>query len=535
MQILRKRVGVYPPEELAKRRLTFDSLAEIVPVVFEAFMPETASLPDACIFLGQDHPLAQRLGVPCYVWEKNPTTFTSCPTEVKFSSWASLHCAIRGQLLIESEPRNISPCSVEEGDTVIASVADIPVWAVRGSVHHVSAEPPQLAGDELLYSHFIPERWLGLLPLLQFLRWLTAAIDWQAPPLRACVIFDDPSLHSLTYGHLDFRRVAQDAQARNYHVAIATVPLDAWYVNRRAARLFREQSDYLSLAVHGSEHAWCELNGGPESQLVRLAQALRRIDALEKKGGLRVSPVMLAPHGVCSEPTTDLMLKLGYEGMAMRTDLLLDWTRARRWPLHFGLDNVLWVGSGFPVIYRFRLRPNTTKIRLTAFLRQAIVPYGHHWDCSSGLDLLRGITDAINSIGARWEDLQSIMRSNYQTRTTGDLLQVQMGSRCVKVTIPEHVNSISVQRPWMAETDIERLACTDAGGSSRELLTGPVTDPIKVTPGSQIIVRALPKEEVNYRTLAAPRVRIWPIVRRVLVEARDRLTPVSWAATWRRG
>jgi hypothetical protein len=60
MQISKKRVGVHPPEELTKRRLVFDSLAELFPVVFEAFFPDTSSPPDACVFLGQDHPVASR-------------------------------------------------------------------------------------------------------------------------------------------------------------------------------------------------------------------------------------------------------------------------------------------------------------------------------------------------------------------------------------------------------------------------------------------------------------------------------------------
>jgi hypothetical protein len=534
LKISKKRIGIYPPQELNKRQSTFDSVAEIVPVTFEPFSPETSSLPDACVFLGQDHPVTQRLGIPCYVWEKKPVSFTSDSTKVKFASWAWLHHAIRGQILAESDPRNISSCSVEERDTVMATVADHPVWSVRGPVHRVSIEPPHLSDNELLYSHFVPERWLGLLPFLHFLRCVSADIDWQAPPQRACVVFDDPNLHTLTYGHLDFRKIARDAKARNYHVAIATVPLDAWYVNREAARLFKEHSDYLSLAIHGSEHTWCELNGSNPNQLSRLAQGLRRIDVLEQKAEIGVSRVMLAPHGACSEQAMELMLRLGYEGLAIRPHSLLTWVHGRRWPRHFGLGNVLWMGSGFPVIYRFALGSNVAKIRLAAFLGQAIVPYGHHSDCSQGLALLGSVADTVNSMGACWADLQSIMRSNYRIRTTGNLLRLQMGSRRVKVRIPENIEGISVQRPWMVETDMERLAYTD-GEFSKEMLTGPVTDPIEVKPGSEITIRALPKEEVNYQTLAARRIRIWPITRRVLVEARDRLRPIPKLVNRRRG
>lgn len=524
----KKRIGVYPPTEIREHQLTFASLAELLPVVFEPFSPEKSVLPDACVFLGPGHSAAQRLGIPCYVWENKPVISRGLPSRVKFSSGTLLHKAIRSRTLVESDPRDLSFCSVQDGDTVIATVADSPVWTVRGLVHRVSVAIPHLTDTEFLYSHLVPGRWLGLLPFIQFLRHVTADIDWQVPTPKACFVIDDPNLHALTYGDLDFRQVAEAAKSRNYHVAIATVPMDAWYVNQNVARLFKEYSRYLSLAVHGSEHTKCELTEQDASQLVRLGQALRRVDLLERKAGLDVSRIMVAPHEACSERTTEVLLKLGFEGMVIKLSKLLYWVREKRWPLDFGLRNVIWMGSGFPIIRRFRLQECFTQCRLAAFLGQPIVAYGHHSDCS--LDLLNSSADTINSTDANWVDLKSILRSNYRTRTLDGLMQIQMCSRHMKLRVPETVTHISVERPWMQHAEIECLLYEDGGSGLKKLLAGPVTEPFEVKPDSEITLQALPNEQVDYRELSVPRVRAWSMVRRVLVETRDRLKPVVLSA-----
>lgn len=85
----------------------------------------------------------------------------------------------------------------------------------------------------------------------------------------------------------------------------------------------------------------------------------------------------------------------------------------------------------------------------------------------------------------------------------------------------------------MEQTDREPLVYTNASDSPKRLLAGRGTDWLEVTPGSEITIQALPKEPVNYRILAAPRIRAWSMVRRLLVEARDRFRPTGQAGNAR--
>lgn len=528
MGLATKRVAVFPPAELKELKSLFDSLAELVPVVFEPFAPEASSRPDACIFLGGDHGAAQRLNIPCYVWESGATSLATDSACVSFSSCPQLHFAVRGQEINELCPRNLAALPVREGDHVMASASGVPVWTVRGLVHRVTVRPPSLGANERLHSHFSPKSWLGLLPLLHFLRSVTGDIDWQSAPPRACFLFDDPNLHAWTYGYLDFRQLAREAQTRKYHVAIATVPMDTWYVNPEVARLFREHSQYISLTTHGCQHTKNELLVNSQSRLPLLAQALRRVDKLEAGTQLEVSRVMVAPHSACSESTTDLMLSLGYEGATIAIRSLLKWNRGKRWPLNFGLGPVLWMGAGFPVIYRFEMRRYMqTQLHLTAFLGQPLVFYGHHGDCSTGMGNLARVAAALAKFDTQWGNLTRIMRSNYRTRMEGSLLHIQMASRRIELEVPQQATAISVERPWIRDDDLEHLAFRGGDHQGQTLLAGRVTHPVAVSPGSKITLSAVPKAQVDHKVLGRPPVRLWPMLRRMLTEARDRLQPLA--------
>ncbi len=143
---------------------------------------------------------------------------------------------------------------------------------------------------------------------------------WQDAPTRASFIIDDPNLHWPSYGHVRFPELALDAAENGYHVAFGTIPLDAWLVHPGVARLFRENRHVLSLLVHGNDHLREELNR-PRSDreaLALLAQALQRVTALERRAGVGVSRVMVAPHGLCGEQMMRAMLLTASRASAIR-------------------------------------------------------------------------------------------------------------------------------------------------------------------------------------------------------------------------
>ena len=93
-------------------------------------------------------------------------------------------------------------------------------------VHRVRAVLPVLKPDEVLRDALVPDRAFALVGLVQFLRELVGE-RWQAPPLRAAIIFDDPNLRRPSYGYIDYRGLAAHADTHGYHAAMAMIPRDA--------------------------------------------------------------------------------------------------------------------------------------------------------------------------------------------------------------------------------------------------------------------------------------------------------------------
>ena len=456
---------------------------------------------------------------------------------VTFSDAPAVDRCFRRATLRERGVAEFTPLRRDAGDDLICTLDGEPGWIrrrhERGSVSIVALEPPLIQGTDTLYRHFNRLQWLRLLPFLEFVQRLTREHDWTPPPLRACLMFDDPNLHWGRYGFIDYHALARHAEEHNYHAAFATVPADGWYVHAATAQLFREQPAHLSLLMHGNNHESAEL--GRERSLEEfagtLAQALRRIDGFERRSGLAVARVMAPPYGAFSVGAANTMLQLGYEAVCVSRASITSWNQHAAWPVGFGGGPAEFLADGLPLIPRHVLAPEQIDTyRLAAFLGQPIIPHGHQHDCAGGLDLLADIAAAINGLGAvRWCNLTELCRSNYQTRREGDTLLVRMFARQVTLPPPEpDVRRLVVVRPWLesGESHEEPLFCQQgdqlrhAGTNARVSREIPLGGPLPIA------LHAPPRATLNPAQLAPPSRRVWPVVRRLLAEGRDRLTPL---------
>ena len=537
----RKVVGVVPSSDCAEFRGLFSTLAELFPVEFRAASDGTLDPFDAIILLHATRAGGLRAagaGVRCLAFLGGPEDsrhLSSDSLEVQFASTANLHACLRRQVLTEREALPARPLEPEPGEAVVASRGNHPVWLYRilgrSAVDFVSGEPPRLAPHGLLREHLCGCRFMSLLPLFNFLQELTRKGDWNRGPLRACLVLDDPSLHHRSYGCVDFSRLAGHARTHRYHAAIATVPIDAGHVGRAVSNLFRENPASLSLLIHGNDHTWRELAQpcSAPARLATLAQALKRVERLEQQHGLRVSRVMEAPHGAFTSDVFPLLVALGFEAALVTTELLTRYNPNAVWHPALGLGLAGTFPGGLHGIPRIILDANwKTEVVLAAFLGQPIVVAGHHHDAEDAMSLFGKLAETINGLGdVKWSDTQTLARSSYQTRQTDDHLSVKMYSRRVTVSIPEGVRQLTINRPWLAESTAETLVVgvpdNGAGGSWQ---AGMVSDPIPVTFPGTLEISSISPNAVDYRAIPSPRARLWPVVRKVMVEVRDRAYPL---------
>lgn len=432
---------------------------------------------------------------------------------------------------------------------VLASVRERAVWwQTDDDKLHCSLYPLAELGDgQTLRDHLCPGSFMGMLPLLHFLWQLLGDQGWELPPPRAAFVIDDPNLHWPSYGFLKYRELASHALRHSYHLAFATVPLDGWRVDARAVACIRENPRALSLLVHGNNHVSRELAGfGDEHQAeAAMAQALRRIALLERRSGLSVARVMAPPHGVCSEAALRAMFKLDFEAACI----------SRPYPWRDGLPAPSplagWhpaelVAGGIPVAPRQALSLPREDLVFRALLGQPLIIHGHHGDFADGLQALARAARDIDDLGdVRWGPLGGVAGGAYATRLLGETLLVQMFARRVAVEVPEGVETVRVlAREPLGGAGWQEVGHNCRRASEREARGGVsgksgdgaglrmsfahgegVSEPLRVSAGrlELELVAARPLDPLQ---VAAPRSKVWPLARRLLVEGRDRLQPL---------
>jgi hypothetical protein len=417
--------------------------------------------------------------------------------------------------------------------SVMATAEGRPVW-ISSVVEEQRHDTCWIAADTLdqvvgAFDRLNGKRFMDLLPVLEWMRAISGFYEWTRPPLRACLMFDDPNLHSVCYGYVDYARIAAEGRQHRYHTSFATVPFDAYYVNPAAARCFREHPDTLSLLVHGNNHTHRELAGGKDQQerLAQMRQALQRMKRLDQKAGPTTAKVMAPPHGACSEAMMRAMRDAGFEAACISPASVRSANPDAMWKNDLGLYPAAMI-SGFPVIPRFRLEAQREgSIWLAMYLDQPFILVGHHWDLAEGTDLLAETAKIINGLGdVVWADLATIARRNYRHRIESNRLRIQPFCRILHVDVPEGVTEIEIEAPWL-----EAGSARFVGRSHGESLVGGQTidakgngTTISVHPGSRVDLELI-EAESSPPTPKPPRTPLPALARRILVEMRDRSMP----------
>ncbi len=439
-------VGVTPPIELLSRPRLFEALASALDVRFEA--RDTGELRGLDALITFEDPSPTEVStIPTLALES--ARLAAGRTSVSFAATGAPHRAFDGRKFVE-EHEIVGGLTARPGEQVICQSAK-PLWVSAdgaGSLSFRAACPPvEIDAGESLRDHLRATRFISHLPLVHFLGELTRDDGFRVPRLRAAFLFDDPNLHWRSYGFVDYRAIASSAEEAGYHVAFATIPLDAWLVSRQAARVFRRHPQRLSLLLHGNNHFHEELAQPSSVQEGRglAAQALRRIALLERRAGLAVARVMAPPHGACSEPMMTALHETGFEAICIGRSR--PWLGQTKKHLLEEYDVVEFVG-GLPAILRRPLSHPWEELCFNALLGQPLILYGHHDALAAGDAVLTRAAAFINSFGSvRWLPLDAIARTNASVRREGTTAVVRPNGRIVEFELDDWVEDVRVLLP----------------------------------------------------------------------------------------
>jgi hypothetical protein len=511
------------------------ALTTIFPVKFSPCRNGQYDGLDALIVSATDSGTIVRLagsGLPVFAVPAHASQQTEAARTFHLLESPALDAALRGYQFDEGEALPITPLPIEEGDQVLAAQGGRPIWLQRRvadvDVTAVAWPLPHFNRGEHICEHFRAGRFIRLLPLLQFFRDLTREAEWDLPPTPACLVVDDPSLYSGTYGHLDFGQLAVAAREQGFHASVAMVPLDAWWVNRQVAKIFRKNALHLSILIHGNNHTRDELAkpASDTENLALLAQALRRWQRVERLPGIEVCRIMECPHGGLSMAMLEPMARLGYEAAFATPAHLLRCNPMTTFPISLGAERTSVGRRTVPLVPRIRAEAGwQTEVRLAAFLRRPVILATHHWDFAEDRHVSEDFAGIINRLpNMRWSSPTAVARAAYQSREDAETLHLQLGSRLVDAPVTNGSRQLLIHRPWLrGATESEVLVVRRQG---KELLrissASDVVGPIPVTKNTALRISSSVANRVDCESVPPPRVRCWPIVRKILVEMRDR-------------
>lgn len=523
-------VAVAPVGELKRRRALFAALEEAFPVRFQGHAGGSPVGCDAAIELAGGPAAA---GMPALSLLAAEPGDSGPPRAQTLADSPSLDLRLRGAVLPDSRLAGARAAGASLGDpeaaTVLARDADGPTWVRSGERDAALMIPAELGDGEALRERLCEGRSAALLPLVHFLRELTAELRWRPPPPRASLLFDDPNLHWPSYGFIRLPELGEHARAHGYHVALAMVPLDARFAHPGAVRAVSESGGAISLLCHGNDHNGPELGqlADEVEGLTNAAQALRRIAAFEHRTGLSVDRVMVPPHEQCSAASMTGLRRCGFAAITM--------TRPFPWLAHSpqawlarppaASPLIGWQPADFagtmPVLLRHPLATrDAPELVLRAFLDQPLILYGHHDDVADGLDPLATAAEDVNRLQpTRWCSLGEIAASSFETRQDGSQLALRAFGRSLELAVPPGVEELTVSLPG-----------THPGPAPVSLsIDGVVVDfdePVGVSDAATVSIEIRDADAVDPGAVPPPRRRPLAPARRAFREGRDRLLPL---------
>lgn len=388
--------------------------------------------------------------------------------------------------------------------------------------------------DEVTYGVFTPAMWheqvLPLIIFIDFVREVTGDSEWTHPAPSASVIFDDPNLHRMRYGFLDYVELLESMRRTNYHVSIATIPIDSWYVSERVAAFFREHTREYSFVYHGNDHVSNELarTRTQSERTALLLQALQRIGRCEAGAKIEVEKAMVAPHGACSDEMLRELAIHDFLGACISWGSLNHHNHGQPWAAKLGLKNTEIIHE-LPVLSRMSFEGAEEKsIRLAMFLHQPIILRGHHDDLRDGLGGLEEKVRLVNELAhPRWDSIGRILKSNFRTRARNGCLEVRPYARSIDVDVPPGCSTVVVEGSehgfnlWddkLGEWTFQKLETSLQDATSQ----GPGD---RMAGAGRMRIQRKNRSELKVDGLVKKPAALWPVTRRFLTETRDRMAP----------
>jgi hypothetical protein len=528
-----KTVGISTEIDIGTFGALFLSLSSLFDIEFIQCAPEPSKTGiDAWILQeGAQFVFLNNCDKPCYFLCHSRSASPSFLTdEICFASHNALDRAVRNRVMDADRTVLYRPLpELPKGAEVVARLGTLDIFAVassNGITHFFSSlSLPNVDKDGDIFMQFTAIKYIELLLLWLFLCKLHEGEFRDGVSQFAAFMFDDPNIRKKNYGYLDYESMLESANKNNFHVSIATIPLD--YSKGIAAKsFFNDYAHLFSLLIHGNNHVHQELYRSCGSEFARktLRQSLSRIEYLEARSSISISRVMVPPHGRINNLFLRELSKLEFDAVCLPRGALRHLATPEKLGRVIGMmpSEVI---EDVTLVPRFPIeRPFRNNVIISALLKQPIIAAGHHDDLKSGIELIEEIAEYVNSFNdVHWENLTNISRSLFNLAIVGTTCVVDVFSNKITLSLPRGTDGILLVTPHWLNNKNDTYFCRDLFDSNSwhkysfdEIIAVKPLSVLEIFSCNHYEFSETPGRLVDARSIV-------PFVRRVITEGRDRL------------
>lgn len=363
----------------------------------------------------------------------------------------------------------------------------------------------------------------GAVPLVMYLKWQFRDTCWTAQGTSACLIIDDPLLRP-RYGWLEIRELLQLIDKHTFTTTIAFIPWNWRWTSSDTVATLQQNSEKLSVCVHGCDHVGGEFAARSAGLLDRrLKTARSRMASLRGSTGLHHDQVMVFPQGKFS-PEVGLALKGNGFVAAVNTEVAPtgnvpnETTIADLWSIAS-----IRYGS-FPIFTRRYIAHGIENFAFDGLLGKPCFIVGHHEVFREHGNELTKFIRSLNSLNWRlcWRTLGDAVRRSYAVQRRDGRIRVKMFAEEIVIENNEQASrQITVLKEELDIGSVKGVT-VNREAVGYEHLNGNLQFVIDVAPKSMAEVHCTYHERANPSTTSEPiSYRLKVAARRYLSEARD--------------
>ncbi len=313
----------------------------------------------------------------------------------------------RGELIAFREARGYEPLIEADSHSVFMTNGRLFITSATGIPDLNSAAQP---GHEPFRELFAE-----LFPFLMFLRHALPDRCWRLAEHCATMVIDDPLLRR-RYGCIEFDSFLDELKSNNLAATFAFIPWNRARTDPKVAGVFRNNSDRLSICVHGCDHTGGEFAETDPARLdAMLATALARMRQHEADHRLPFDPIMVFPQGKFSREALDALARTSFTAAVNTSAFPVNYKGDLR--MRDLLDLAPAYPTGIPV-WRRRYPVDTFDFACDLFLQRPVIIVQHHQDFAAGFTPLLSFIEQLRAIkpDIKWKPLGQVLVSSLWQR-----------------------------------------------------------------------------------------------------------------------